>query len=83
MTLDIDIVDKQLKINSLFVKANSRILDQYSDTIPQNIDLELKKSLLKELWFKEYRATLVLDKTQSKIVFNKQTDMTMFLLMFS
>jgi hypothetical protein len=75
-TYSIPIVDDSYKINSAFTKANGSLLTYHADKFLECLD---KKQLLKELWLTEYRASI----TDTSIVFNRELDMTMFLLRWS
>ena len=72
----INIIDETNHVSKSFVKANSFILEKYSDEFTQSSN---KSRLLKELWLSEYKAVL----NNTSIEFNKTTDMSMFLLRWS
>jgi hypothetical protein len=72
----INIINESNQVSEGFVKANSFILEKYSDKFIETND---KLQLLKELWLIEYKAIL----TSTSIEFNKNMDMTIFLLRWS
>jgi hypothetical protein len=77
MTLySIPIVEEDYKINPAFTKANGNLLTCHADKFLDKID---KKEFLKELWLTEYKASI----TDKSIIFNRELDMTMFLLRWS
>ena len=69
----INIINESNQVSESFAKANSFILEKYSDRFIGTSD---KLQLLKELWLAEYKAVL----HNTSIEFNKNIDMTMFLL---
>lgn len=67
----------------MFIRANSLILSKYAKEFLQ-IDSEEKLKLLKHFWMVEYKAQLeIVDQVPNKITFNRQQDMTLFLLKWS
>jgi hypothetical protein len=72
----INIIDDTNCVSESFVKANSFILEKYSDKFFKNTD---NSQLLKDLWLLEYKAIL----NSTFIEFKKNIDMTMFLLRWS
>lgn len=81
--MTIDIVNFDLTINSIFVKANSFLLEKYFKDF-QEVDVSYKTDLLEKLWLTEYKAKLLKENNQwSCISFDKKTDHTMFLLRWS
>jgi hypothetical protein len=81
--MTIDIVNSNLTINSLFVKANAFLLEKYSKDF-QEINASHKTALLEKLWLTEYKAELLKKDNQwSHISFNRTIDHTMFLLRWS
>ena len=72
----INIIGDNNQISESFVNANSFILEKHSDKFTKSSN---KSQLLKELWLLEYKAIL----NDNSIEFNKNIDMTMFLLKWS
>jgi hypothetical protein len=72
----IDIINDDNRVSESFVKANSFILEKYSDRFVKNTN---NTQLLTELWLLEYKAIL----SSTSIKFKKDIDMTMFQLRWS
>lgn len=72
----INIINENNQVSESFVKANSFILEKHSDKFKESNN---KSQLLKDLWLLEYKAVL----NTTSITFNKNMDMTMFLLRWS
>ena len=72
----IPIVEDDSKINPAFTKANGNLLSYHADKFSECLN---KKELLEELWLTEYKASI----TNNSIMFNRELDMTMFLLRWS
>ena len=72
----IPIVEDNSKINPAFTKANGRLLTFHADKFLDCLD---KKELLEKLWLTEYKASI----KNNSIIFNRELDMTMFLLRWS
>jgi len=81
--MTIDIINSDSTINSLFVKANSFLLEKYSKDF-QKGNSSTKIELLEKLWLTEYKAVLLKENNQwFSISFDKKTDHTIFLLRWS
>jgi hypothetical protein len=81
--MTIDIVNSNLIISSLFVKANAFLLEKYSKDF-QESNASHKTALLEKLWLTEYKAVLLKEDNQwSRISFDRKTDYTIFLLRWS
>jgi len=77
----ISIIEKE-KINPVFTRANSWLLDKHNDLFFEN-DTVHNYNLLEKLWANEFKASLIFDhylKVYSYIVFNNTEDMTLFLI---
>jgi len=72
----ISIINEGNQVSEKFVKANSFVLEKHSNKFTKNAD---KSQLLKDLWLLEYKAIL----NNTSIEFDKDIDMTMFLLRWS
>jgi hypothetical protein len=78
---DIDIVGNDLKVNPIFVKANSAILKLHSNKFTQETTKNVK--LIEDLWYETYRGKLIKsDGKYSKIYFETDRQLYMFLLRF-
>ena len=79
------VVGADQKINASFVKANGFILKKYKDQFEKLVEFQEKNQLLETLWQQEYRAKLVKDDADwwSKIVFEREKDLTLFQLRWS
>lgn len=75
----IQLVDQQGAANSAFVRANGALLLKYVNEFNQATSVNDRMLLLKNHWLAEHNAIL----NESEIVFNRKTDMTMFLLTWS
>ncbi len=81
----ITIYDTKHGISSEFIRANSHLVDQYSEIFTEK-DLIKNQKLLEDLWIKEYRGRLIYNETirsWDKIEFANNQDMTLFLLKWS
>ena len=81
----IKIYNKKYGISPVFIRANSHLIDQYSQAFTEK-DLFKNQKLLEDLWMKEYRGRLVYNETirsWDKIIFENTQDMTVFLLTWS
>ena len=76
MTYVIQLIDDRSKVNSAFTKANSELLSRHADSFVNKYN---KNKLLTELWLTDYKAIL----TKDTIIFDREKDMTMFLLRWS
>jgi hypothetical protein len=66
----------------IFVRANSWIIDRYTDLFVEDRDVK-NKLLLEKLWLTEFKAILIYDdniKSYAKISFKNINDMTVFLI---
>jgi hypothetical protein len=83
--IELAIIDSDQKINASFVKANGLILKKYKDQFEPLIDFKQKNQLLEALWLQEYRARLLRDDNNwwTKIVFEREKDLTLFQLRWS
>jgi hypothetical protein len=81
--MTIDIVNSDLTINSVFVKATAFLLEKHFEDFQEGTD-SYKTELLEKLWLTEYKAVLLKENNQwSSISFNRKTDHTIFLLRWS
>jgi hypothetical protein len=81
--MTIDIINSNLTINPLFVKANSFLLEKYFKDFEEGNSFS-KTALLEKLWLTEYKAVLLKEDNQwSRISFDRKTDHTIFLLRWS
>jgi hypothetical protein len=79
------VIDADQKINARFVKANGFILKKYKEQFDRLIGFQEKNQLLETLWQQEHRAQLLKDNTDwwSRIVFEREKDLTLFQLRWS
>ena len=81
----ITIYDTKHGISSEFIRANSQLVDQYSEAFTEK-ELIKNQKLLENLWIKEYRGRLIYNediRAWDKIEFNNNQDITLFLLKWS
>lgn len=77
-------IEKQIivnnKISSFFTKAN---LSLYNHNKKEFLNTDDKETLLNELWFKKFKATLIKENNQYiKVRFQSEKDLTLFELRF-
>ena len=79
-------LSEEQKINPVFIKANSYIVTKFKEKFDSLVTDSEKLCLLKELWMQEFKARFIEENCcknniqVSKIQFNDQETMTMFLL---
>jgi len=83
--IEMSVIDADQKINASFVKANGFILKKYKDQFECLVEFQEKNQLLEMLWHQEYRAQLLKDDNNwwTKIVFEREKDLTLFQLRWS
>jgi len=72
------------KINPVFVKANSMLLEKYKEEFQKESTVESRVVILEKYWQNEYRSKLIkIGNTMLYIEFKNLKDMTLFLLRWS
>jgi hypothetical protein len=78
------IFNEHKKINSFFIKANNKIIEEESSFLNNQLLNEQRNEFLKQRWKEKFKANLFLDHdlTQNYILFDTNQDKTLFLLKF-